>query len=206
MKALTRSRSDAGLDGLLGEVRACTICAAHLPHQPRPVLQAGSAARILIAGQAPGRKVDRSGIPFDDASGDRLRRWMGLDMRTFHDPNIVAILPMGFCYPGTTAAGDLPPRPECASAWRTRLLEHLPHIQLTLVIGRYAQAWHLDQRATATVTETVRGWRAHWPRVLPLPHPSPRNNNWLRRNRWFEEEVLPALEARVGLLCADARS
>lgn len=185
---------------LLGEVRACTICAAQLPQPPRPVLQAGPAARILIVGQAPGRKVDRSGIPFDDASGERLRLWMGVDEQVFYDPNVIAILPMGFCYPGTGRSGDLPPRPECAPAWRSRLMKHLPRLQLTLLIGQYAQAWHLKQAAKATLTQTVQAWRDYGPEVLPLPHPSPRNNLWLRRNPWFEAEVLPALKARVTAL------
>jgi uracil-DNA glycosylase len=189
---------------LLREIRACTLCAARLPQPPRPVLQAHPAARILVAGQAPGRKVDQSGIPFDDASGDRLRLWMGVDRDTFYDPGFIAIVPMGFCYPGTGASGDLPPRPECAPAWRDRVLGALPRIELTLAIGQYAQAWHLGRGARNAVTETVRAWRNHWPSVLPLPHPSPRNNIWLRRNPWFDEEVIPALQARVRLLLGAA--
>lgn len=192
----------SGLERLLGEVRSCTICTAHLPQPPRPVLQAGSRARILIAGQAPGRRVDQSGVPFDDPSGDRLRQWMGIDARVFYDPDTIAILPMGFCYPGTGSSGDLPPRPECAAAWRTRLLEHLPHLQLTLAIGQYAQAWHLKPGERGTLTDTVRHWRDHGPRMIPLPHPSPRNNPWLRRNPWFEDEVLPSLRQRVAALTA----
>jgi uracil-DNA glycosylase len=200
MKTLITPHPAVCLERLLSDVRACTICTAHLPHRPRPVLQAGATASILIAAQAPGRKVDASGIPFDDASGDRLRLWMGIDKEAFYDPNMVAILPMGFCYPGAGGSGDLPPRPECAPAWRTRLLDHMPHLQLTLVIGQYAQAWHLKQRAKTTLTETVRAWRDHWPDIFPLPHPSPRDNIWLRRNPWFEEEVLPMLKARVNTL------
>jgi uracil-DNA glycosylase len=199
---VTRPRStNAALQGLLREVRACTICAAHLPLPPRPVLQAGAAARILIAGQAPGRKVAASGVPFDDASGDRLRAWMGIDKAAFHDPDFIAILPMGFCYPGTGASGDLPPRPECAATWRERLLEQLPSIELTLVIGTYAQAWHLKPAGGgASLTATVAAWREHGARVLPLPHPSPRNNGWLQRNPWFEADVLPELKTRVRAL------
>lgn len=199
---MTRPRStNAALQGLLREVRACTICAAHLPLPPRPVLQAGAAARILIAGQAPGRKVAASGVPFDDASGDRLRAWMGIDKAAFHDPDFIAILPMGFCYPGTGASGDLPPRPECAATWRERLLEQLPSIELTLVIGTYAQAWHLKPAGGgASLTATVAAWREHGARVLPLPHPSPRNNGWLQRNPWFEADVLPELKVRVRAL------
>ena len=184
---------------LLGEVRACTLCAEELPRGPRPVVQAGADARILIAGQAPGRAVHESGVPFDDPSGDRLRAWMGVDRETFYDPERVAVLPMGFCYPGTGSSGDLPPRPECAPAWRGTLLGRLNAVELTLVLGRYALDWHLDA-AGATVTDTVRRWREWWPRALPLPHPSPRNNRWLAKNPWFEEEVVPALRARVAEL------
>jgi uracil-DNA glycosylase len=193
----------ARVTALLRDVRGCTLCTAHLPLGPRPVLQVGSRARILIAGQAPGRKVHESGVPFDDASGDRLREWMGIDRAVFYDAALIAILPMGFCYPGTGASGDLPPRPECAPQWRQRILSAMPNIELTLVIGQYAQAWHLVRSGTigATgVTEAVRGWRDHWPAVLPLPHPSPRNNIWLKRHPWFAAEVLPALQARVGTI------
>lgn len=189
------------LQGLLREVRACTLCAAQLPLPPRPVLQAGAGARILIAGQAPGRKVAASGIPFDDASGARLRNWMGIDEPTFHDPERIAIVPMAFCYPGRGRSGDLPPRPECAAAWRARLLEQLPHIQLTLLLGSHALAWHLGPRAAASLTETVRQWRTHGTAILPLPHPSPRNNGWLKRHPWFEAELLPELRSRVRALC-----
>lgn len=186
----------SSLSALLDEVRRCQLCATHLPLGPRPVLQAGRRARILLAGQAPGRKVHASGVPFDDASGDRLRQWLGISRETFYDPERIAILPMGFCFPGTGKSGDLPPRPECAPAWRQRLLAELGEIELTLVIGQYAQAYHLPD-ATGNLTNTVRDWRRHWPAVLPLPHPSPRNNLWLRRNPWFEAEVLPALRQRV---------
>ncbi|MDA0327645.1 MAG: uracil-DNA glycosylase family protein [Gemmatimonadetes bacterium] len=181
---------------LLEEVRACQLCAEHLPHGVRPVVQLNPGARILIAGQAPGRKVHETGIPFDDPSGDRLRDWMGLTTEQFYDPGLVAILPMGFCYPGTGSSGDLPPRPECAPAWRARLLEQLPLIEVTLVIGRYAQLWHLGVPGVG-VTQTVADWTRYWPEVLPLPHPSPRNNRWLKQNPWFAREVLPALRARV---------
>jgi len=187
---------------LLKEVRACTICAEHLALGPRPVLQADARARILIAGQAPGRKVHDSGVPFDDASGERLRQWMGVDRERFYDPKLVAMLPMGFCYPGTGKSGDLPPRRECAPQWRARLLAALPHIELTLVIGQYAQAWHLPARAGASLTDTVKDWRANWPAVLPLPHPSPRNNIWLKANPWFVEQVIPDLQRRVRAIVA----
>lgn len=192
--------SQSRLNQLLREVRACTLCAPQLPLPPRPVLQAGRAARILVAGQAPGRKVAASGIPFDDASGDRLRDWMGIDKSAFYDSSFIAILPMGFCYPGTGQSGDLPPRAECAATWRTRLLEQLPQIELTLVIGTYALAWHLPSARASNLTATVKAWREHGTQVLPLPHPSPRNNLWLKRNPWFEAELLPALKARVQTL------
>ena len=182
---------------LLREVRACTLCARELPLGPRPVLQASTSARILIAGQAPGSRVHQSGIPFDDPSGERLRAWMGIGKDIFHDAKRIAILPMGFCYPGTGTSGDFPPRPECAGAWRAKLLAGMPHIELTMVIGRYAQAWHLGKAAKATLTETVTAWRDYWPNTLPLPHPSPRNNIWLKRNAWFDGDVLPALRKRV---------
>lgn len=188
------------LPALLHEIRRCTLCSPHLPLGPRPVMQAGTEACILIASQAPGRKAHASGKPFTDASGDRLREWLGMPAEVFYDANRVAIVPMGFCYPGTGPGGDLPPRPECAPAWRTQLLARLPSIQLTLVIGRHAMAWHLPD-AGPTLTETVQRWRDYWPSVVPLPHPSPRNGLWLRRNPWFAEELLPALRKRVaGLL------
>jgi len=181
---------------LLAEVSACTICAAHLPHGVRPVLQIHPQARVLIAGQAPGRKVHASGVPFDDASGNRLREWMGVTREVFYDPKQVAILPMGFCFPGTGKSGDLPPRPECAPAWRKQLLDHLHQLEVTLVIGQYAQAYHMDEKRSS-LTETVRDWRSYGPKMIPLPHPSPRNNIWLSRNPWFEKELLPRLRRRV---------
>lgn len=184
------------LTSLLSAVRACTLCAEHLPLGPRPVVQAHPSARILIAGQAPGRKVHETGVPFNDASGDRLRQWLGISRETFYDPKQLAILPMGFCFPGTGQSGDLPPRPECAPAWRQQLLAHLPNIKLTLVIGQYAQAYHFPAERTS-LTETVQAWRNHWPLAVPMPHPSPRNNLWLKRNPWFEQELLPVLRARV---------
>jgi uracil-DNA glycosylase len=184
------------LESLLTEVRACSLCVAHLPHGVRPVLQIHQRARVLIAGQAPGRKVHESGVPFDDASGDRLREWMGVTREVFYDPKQIAILPMGFCYPGTGKSGDLPPRPECAPAWRNQLLGHLHHLEVTLVVGQYAQAYHLS-KARSSLTETVRAWRSYGPNIVPLPHPSPRNNMWLKRNPWFEQELLPTLRLRV---------
>lgn len=189
------------LPELLGDVRACRLCAGSLPLGPRPILQLQREARILVASQAPGRKAHGSGIPFSDPSGDRLRDWLGLDGETFYDPAKVAILPMGLCYPGTGGAGDLPPRPECAPLWREKLLEQLSQVRLTLVIGQYALAWHLPGSGR-NLTEAVRAWRAHWPLCVPLPHPSPRNNLWLRRNPWFEAELLPRLRERVAQVLA----
>jgi uracil-DNA glycosylase len=185
-------------------VRACTVCAEHLPHGPRPVLQVDASARILIAGQAPGRKVHASGIPFDDASGERLRGWLGLSRAQFYDPALVAVLPMGMCFPGSSArSGDLPPRPECAPRWGAPLLARLRGVQLTLAIGRHALAWHLPGR-TGPLTDIVRDWRSCGPQLLPLPHPSPRNNGWLKANPWFESELLPVLRQRVReITCGD---
>lgn len=191
------------LTPLLHDIRACRLCAAQLPLGPRPVLQAGAQARILIVGQAPGRKVHETGVPFDDASGDRLRAWMGIDRDTFYDPRRVAIVPMGLCYPGTGSGGDLPPRPECAPTWHPRLLPRLASVRLTLVLGRYAQAALLGTARGASLTDTVRDWRTHLEHArLPLPHPSPRNNRWLKRNAWFERELLPALRKRIAIVLA----
>lgn len=184
------------LVSLLAEVRACTLCEKHLAHGVRPVLQMHSRARILIAGQAPGRKVHESGIPFDDASGERLREWLGITREVFYDEQQVALLPMGFCFPGTGKSGDLPPRPECAPAWRDQLLGHLGNVEVTLLVGQYAQVAHLKDKKK-TLTETVKQWREYWPSVIPVPHPSPRNNIWLRRNPWFEQELVPRLQQRV---------
>lgn len=181
---------------LLADVRACTICATQLPHGVRPILQIQPKARILVAGQAPGRKTQESGVPFNDASGDRLCEWMGVTREVFYDSSQIAILPMSFCFPGTGKSGDLPPRPECAQAWRDELLGHLRHLDVTLVVGRYAQAFHMNVERSS-LTETVRNWQSYWPKIIPLPHPSLRNNIWLSRNLWFEEELLPMLRRRV---------
>lgn len=202
MQKHTNKSASKPLDILLTEVRACVICADSLEAGPRPVLQVDGRARILIVGQAPGRKVHASGVPFDDASGDRLRDWIGIERDQFYNPALMGILPMGFCYPGTGKSGDLPPRPECAPQWRNRLLAHMPNIELTLVIGKYAMDWHLPDTASANLTETVKAWRAFGPRVLPLPHPSPRNNLWLKANPWFVEEVVPYLRERISLILA----
>jgi len=188
---------------LLNEVRTCEVCKPFLPLRPRPVLQLHPQASILIAGQAPGRKVHETGIPFDDPSGDRLREWMGVDRATFYNARKIAILPMGFCYPGTGKSGDLPPRPECEQTWRAHLLAQLPHIKLTLVIGQYAQAYHLQNFPHTTVTEAVKAWKEVWPEQLPLPHPSPRNNIWLTRNPWFSKDLLPVLQGKIRKLLKD---
>ena len=185
---------------LTKEIKACNVCKAHLPLGPRPVIQVGTFARILIVGQAPGSRVHETGIPFDDPSGDRLRTWMGIEKEVFYDNSKVAIVPMGFCFPGTGKSGDLPPRPECAETWRVKLLDLLPNIALTIVVGQYAQSWHLGESNKGNLTETVRAWREHWPRSIPLPHPSPRNNIWLKKNPWFEEEVLLTLQKKVKAL------
>ena len=189
-------RAAQALTPLLAEVRACRSCASELPHSPRPLLQASPEARILIASQAPGRKAHESGVPFDDASGERLRRWLDLDRERFYDPRLVAIVPMGFCYPGKGASGDLPPRAECAPRWRAPLLELLPRVELTLVIGSHAASYHLAGE-NRSLTEAILHWRRHWPAVVPLPHPSPANNRWFAKNRWFEAELVPMLQARV---------
>ena len=187
---------------LLDDIRACRICGT-LPLGPRPILQASAQSRILIAGQAPGRITHGRGLPFDDASGNRLRDWLGVDRRAFYDPALFAILPMGFCYPGSGPGGDAPPRPECAPAWRSRLLAELREIRLTLLIGRYAQAYHLPDHSSVSVTQCVKGWRDLGGSIVPLPHPSPRNTGWLKANSWFAEELLPALRLRVAQVLAE---
>lgn len=195
----------ASLDRLLAEIRACRICAAHLPLGPRPVVQASATSRLLIVSQAPGRKVHETGIPFNDPSGDRLRDWLGIDRDTFYDAGKIAIAPMGFCFPGTGKGGDLPPRPECAPAWHPRLFPLLTGVRLTLAIGQYAQAGLLGEHRGRTLTDTVLAWREHLARgLLPLPHPSPRNRLWLTRNPWFETELLPILRERVANALADS--
>jgi uracil-DNA glycosylase len=196
-----KARAPTQFASLLEKARACRLCEASLPLGPRPVFQLDEHARILIAGQAPGRKVHESGVPFDDASGDRLRDWLGIDREVFYDTRRIAILPMGFCYPGAGKSGDLPPRPECAATWHEQLLAGLKRVELTLVIGQYALAYHLGAEH-ASVTEAAQSWRSYWPERMPLPHPSPRNNRWLARNPWFESDVLPALRQRVAEVLA----
>jgi len=189
---------DKELAALIEEARACRVCAAHLPHGPRPVLRAAASARLLIVGQAPGSKVHATGIPWNDPSGDRLRDWLALDRETFYDEGRIAIVPMGFCYPGRDArGGDLPPRPECAPLWHPPLRATLTGVELTLLVGQYAQAHYLGRRRQSSLTETVRAWADYGPAFLPLPHPSWRNTGWLKKNPWFEADLLPELRARV---------
>jgi uracil-DNA glycosylase len=185
------------LDALVREARACRHCAAHLPYAPRPVLRVSPTARLLIIGQAPGRRVHESGIPWTDPSGERLRDWLQLPPERFYDSARVAILPMGMCYPGTVDGADLPPRPECAPLWHPRLLPLMPSVRLTLLVGSYAQALHLGKRRKPTLGATVRAFCDYLPAFLPLPHPSWRNTGWLVRNPWFAAELLPELRARV---------
>jgi len=190
------------LESLLVAVRACRVCEAHLPLGPRPVLQAGASARILVVGQAPGVRVHTTGIPWDDPSGRRLRDWMGVTPEIFYDASRIAIIPMGYCYPGRGNGGDLPPRPECAQLWLDLLLAKLPRIELTLLIGQYAQRHFLGRRRKATLAETIRSWAEYSPPYIPLPHPSPRNTPWFQRNPEFEQELLPELRRRVAALLA----
>jgi len=186
------------LEPLLTEIRACRACADELPHEPRPVVRVSARTRILVCGQAPGRRVHESGLPFDDPSGDRLRGWMGVDRETFYGHPAIGVAGMAFCYPGTNPkGGDYPPPPRCAALWRTRLMSELPKPELTLLIGLPAQRWRLGARAGASVTETVMAWRDFLPDVIAMPHPSWRNTGWLKRNPWFEDEVAPYLRARV---------
>ena len=196
MTGMARPR-EADLDALLAQVRACCVCEAHLPLGPRPVLRASTSARLLIVGQAPGIRVHATGLSLDDPSGDTLRRWLDVDRDTFYDESRIAIIPAGFCYPGKGRHGDLPPRPECAPLWHPRLRALMPALELTVLVGAYAQAYYLGQRRKGTLAETTRAWRAYLPEFLPTPHPSPRNKLWLKRNPWFEAEVVPELRARA---------
>lgn len=196
-----RRRKASNLQSLLKEIRACRVCARDLPHEPRPVVRASGTARLAICSQAPGTKVHETGLSFNDASGDRLRAWLGIDRDTFYDEKRIAIIGMGFCFPGQDAhGGDLPPRRECAPLWQARLFAELPRVELKLLVGTYAQAWHLKGRLKASMTETVRSWAEYLPEFVPLPHPSWRNNAWIKNNPWFEAELLPALRKRVHAL------
>lgn len=189
-----------GLDALLAQVRACQRCAAHLPHGCRPVFQLHPHARILVVGQAPGRRAHAAGRPFDDPSGDRLRDWLGVSAALFYDPRCFALLPMGLCYPGSANGSDLPPRPECAPAWRAALIAHLPRVALTLLLGRYARDAHLPGERGLPLAASVARWREHGPGLAVAPHPSPRNRHWCSLNPGFEHELLPAVQARVAAL------
>ncbi len=192
------------LDHLLTEVKACAVCEAHLPHGPRPVVHMATTARLLIIGQAPGRRVHESGIPWNDPSGDRLRQWLNISREQFYDQSKIAIMPMGFCYPGTGKSGDLPPRKECAELWHQPLLEYLPNVELTLLIGQYAQKYYLKAQEkgskSLSLTQRVKQWQHYMPDYLPLPHPSPRNQLWMKKNEWFADEVVPALQERTQTL------
>lgn len=185
------------LQHIIEEAHACRLCEKHLPLGPRPVFIAGEGARLLIVGQAPGRRVHDTGIPWNDPSGDNLRAWLTMDRGTFYDAARIAIIPTGLCYPGTGKGGDLPPRPECAPTWQPRFRAALPKIRLTLLVGQYAQAYYLGKHRKGTLAATVHAWRDYAPEYFPLPHPSPRNRLWLKRNPWFERNVIPALRRRV---------
>lgn len=200
---MSRAADPPAIDALLGEIRACRLCAAHLPLGPRPVLRASASARLLIVGQAPGTKVHASGIPWDDASGRRLREWLQMTPETFYDERRIAIVPMGFCYPGKAGSGDAPPRPECRATWHPRLIPLLTQVRLTLLIGQYAQAHFLGPRRKGSLTDTVAAHAEYLPQFFALPHPSPRNIGWFRANPWFEREAVPALRAQVRAALAD---
>ncbi|MFN3543827.1 MAG: uracil-DNA glycosylase family protein [Thiobacillus sp.] len=198
----TRAEPHAGesFADLLARVRACTVCAPYLPNPPKPILRASPSARLLIVGQAPGRRVHETGIPWNDPSGDQLREWLQMSREAFYDESRVAIVPTGLCYPGTVKGSDLPPRPECAPLWHPPLRAAMPRIRLTLLIGAYAQAYYLGKRRGRTLADTVAAWREFAPDSLPLPHPSPRNRAWFKRHPWFEAEVVPMLRERVGAI------
>ncbi len=193
-----RNAPEAELERVLRDARACRVCAAELPLGPRPIVRARATARLLIVGQAPGTRVHETGIPWNDPSGDRLRDWLDVDKDAFYDQDRIAIVPMGFCYPGRNPrGGDNPPRPECAPLWHPPLLAALPAVELTLLVGLYAQRRYLSARRRDNLTKTVRAWADYGPAYMPLPHPSWRNTGWLKRNPWFEAELLPELRARV---------
>ncbi len=197
MTDVAREKRYLTLDDLLDDVRACRACEAHLPLGPRPIVQVSATARVLIVGQAPGARVHASGIAWDDASGARLRQWLGLGTDVFYDASQVAIIPMGYCYPGRGNGGDLPPRRECADLWLDHLLAGMRQIELTVLIGAHAQRHFLGKRRKRSLTTTVQAWREYAPAYVTLPHPSPRNTHWFQKNPWLEQELLPALRARV---------
>ena len=185
------------MDKLLAEIRLCQVCKEYLPNKPRPIIQASANAKIIIIGQAPGQKVQDSGIPWDDQSGNELRRWLGVTKPAFYDSENFALIPMGFCYPGKGTSGDLPPRPECAPLWHVPLLEQMKKIKLILLIGQYAQKKYLEGRLKPTLTETVKNYATYLPGYLPLVHPSPRNKIWQMKNKWFEVEIVPIIQLLV---------
>ncbi|KYG81767.1 uracil-DNA glycosylase family protein [Roseivirga echinicomitans] len=187
----------SSFEDLLQQIKACTVCAKHLPLGPRPVVSIGPNSKILVIGQAPGTKVHDSGIPWDDASGKNLRKWLGVTNEKFYNTDLFGIVPMGFCYPGKGKSGDLPPRPECAPLWHSQIFDHLKEVKLTLLIGQYAQGYYLGKKKKKTLTETVQNYEAYLPEFFPLVHPSPRNGIWIRKNPWFEEEIIPNLQRKV---------
>lgn len=191
------------MDKLLSEIRNCAVCKDFLPNIPRPIIQVSSVSKIVIIGQAPGQKVQNSGIPWDDASGNNLREWLGVDKETFYNDKFFALIPMGFCFPGSGKSGDLPPRPECAPLWHQKVLKSMTEIKLTLLIGQYAQKNYLKNSVKATLTETVKNYQEYLPNYIPLPHPSPRNNIWQKKNTWFKENLVQVLQEKVGSIIED---
>lgn len=188
------------MKNVLSEIAKCTLCSEHLELGPNPVVRAHTNSRIVVIGQAPGTKVHKTGIPWNDPSGVQLRKWMALDEQSFYNTENIAIIPMGFCYPGKGKTGDLPPRPECAPLWHEKLFDLMPNVELVLLIGQYAQKYYLGNAFGKNLTETVRNYKAYLPKFFPMPHPSPRNRIWVKKNEWFEEEVVHELRARVGEL------
>ena len=191
------------MDKLLSEIRNCVVCQDFLPNTPRPIIQGSSVSKIVIIGQAPGQKVQNSGIPWDDASGNNLREWLGVDKETFYNDNFFALIPMGFCFPGSGKSGDLPPRPECAPLWHKKVLKSMTEIKLTLLIGQYAQKNYLKNSVKFSLTETVKNYQEYLPNYIPLPHPSPRNNIWQKKNTWFKENLVQVLQEKVGSIIED---
>ena len=193
------------MDKILSEIRNCTVCKDFLPNVPRPIIQASSVSKIVIIGQAPGQRVQDSGIPWDDASGNNLRAWLGVDKKTFYNEKIFALIPIGFCFPGSGKSGDLPPRPECAPLWHQQVLKLMTEVKLTLLIGQYAQTYYLKNTAKITLTETVKNYKEYLPDYIPLPHPSPRNNIWQKKNMWFKESLIQVLQEKVISLLDDEK-
>lgn len=188
------------MSSLISNISRCTLCADVLAHEPNPVLSISKNSKIVIIGQAPGKRVHETGIPWNDKSGERLREWMGVTKEDFYNEDLFSIVPMGFCYPGKGKSGDLPPRPECATKWHSLVMNEIKKPQLVLLIGSYAQNYYLKNLAKKTLTETVKNYEEYLPKYLPLPHPSPRNNIWLKKNEWFEASVIPVLQNRISEL------